>query len=206
MSRRFTAVFALLALPLAFCLAGASAASASSTATVKATASAHLDKDLGTLWTTVLQTPSPQNPFGTGGSAYECFYIGKNTVAPFGPSGASACTVAPGTSIFVVASSFECSTFEGTAKSQLRSCAIQSDAQSAPTVTVDGAPVTVTEAETGRLHIILPADNIFGQPTKTKGFSYGHGWVALLSPRTSGTHTIVITTASSTITTSITVQ
>jgi hypothetical protein len=87
----------------------------------------------------------------------------------------------------------------------LRSCAIQGDEQSAPTVTVDRESVTVTEAETRQLHIILPADNIFGLPAKTKGFSYGHGWVTLLSPKP-GTHTIVITTSSRTITTSITVR
>ena len=52
----------------------------------------------------------------------------------------------------------------------------------------------------------LPADNIFGLPAETKGFSYGHGWVTLLGSLSSGTHTIVITAGSSTITTVITVQ
>ena len=52
----------------------------------------------------------------------------------------------------------------------------------------------------------LPADDILGLPAETKGFSYGHGWVTLLGPLSSGTHTIVITAGSSTITTVITVQ
>jgi hypothetical protein len=205
-SRRFTAFLALLALPLAVCLAGANTAFASSTATVKATPSAQLGKDLGTLWATVFQTPSPQNPFGTGGPEDGCFAIGKNIVSPFGPTGVPSCTVAAGTTIFVAAASFECSTFENVAKPELRSCAIRNDAQSAPTVTVDGKPATVTETETGQRHSILPADNVFGLPAKTKGFFYGHGWVTLLSPLPSGTHTIAIANGGSTITTSITVQ
>jgi hypothetical protein len=32
----------------------------------------------------------------------------------------------------------------------------------APTVTVNGVAVAVSEAETGLLHIILPAENTFG--------------------------------------------
>ena len=70
-----------------------------------ASASARLDKALGALWSTVLETPSARNPFGTGGEAYQCLNIGKHTIAPFGPNGAASCTVAPGTTLFVVASS-----------------------------------------------------------------------------------------------------
>ena len=36
----------------------------------------------------------------------------------------------------------------------------------APTVTVDDKSVPVTEAETPLLNITLPADNIFGLPTR----------------------------------------
>ena len=64
--------------------------------------------------------------------------------------------------------------------------------QVAPTVTVDGKSVPVTEAETPLLNITLPADNIFGLPAGTTGLSVGHGWVTLLHPLTPGTHTIVI--------------
>jgi hypothetical protein len=149
--------------------------------------------NLAALWTTVLETPDAQNPFGSGGAAFACLNLG-GTVAPFGPSGVESCTVKPGTKIFVVASSFECSTFEGngTTEAQLRTCARQSDLQVAPSVTVDGASVPVTEAETPLLHIVLPANNIFGQPAGTTGLSVGHGWVALLQPLTPGTHAIVI--------------
>jgi hypothetical protein len=152
-----------------------------------------LDADLAALWTTVLQTPADQNPFGTGGPASGCFNLG-GTVAPFGPHGVKSCTVKPGTKIFVAASSFECSTFEGngTTEVQLRNCARQMDVPVAPSVTVDGKSVPVTEAETRLLHIVLPANNIFGLPAGTTGLSVGHGWVALLHPLTPGTHTIVI--------------
>ena len=77
--------------------------------------------------------------------------------------------------------------------------------QIAPSVTVDGRSVPVTEAETGLLHIVLPADNIFGLPAGATGLSVGHGWVALLHPLTPGTHTIVIHRAPD-ITTTIIVQ
>jgi hypothetical protein len=151
-----------------------------------------LDVNLASLWTTVLQTPSAQNPFGAGGPASGCFNLG-GTVAPFGPSGIASCTVKPGTKIFVAASSFECSTFEGngTTEAELRACAERSDVKAAPPVTVDGRSVPVTEAQTGLLNIVLPADNIFGQPAGATGLSFGHGWVSLLNPLPPGTHTIV---------------
>jgi hypothetical protein len=166
-----------------------------------------LDTNLGALWTTVFETPSAQNPFGTGGPASGCLNL-AGTVAPFGPNGVESCTVKPGTKIFVVASSVECSTFEGngTTDAELRSCARQGDVQVAPTVTVDGESVAVSEAETQLLNIVLPADNIFAFPTGSKGLSVGHGWVTLLHPLTPGTHTVVINLAASTITTTITVN
>lgn len=167
---------------------------------------ASLGSDLATLWTTVLQTPSAQNSFGTGGQAFACWDLGNTTVAPFAPTGVKSCTVAPGTAIFVAANSVECSTFEGTPRGRLHDCAVQGDVQTAPTVTVDGAPVPVTEAETGLLNIVLPADNVFGLPAGTQGYSYGHGWVTLLNPLSSGTHKIVITIGSTVITTMIKVR
>ena len=47
-----------------------------------------LDNYLGALWTTVLETPSTQNPFGTGGPAFACFNLG-GTVAPLRPAASS---------------------------------------------------------------------------------------------------------------------
>jgi len=166
-------------------LAAAPAASAAPATT--------LDADLTALWTTVLQTPSAQNSFGTGGAKFACWNIGGGTVAPFAPFPVKSCTVKSGTKIFVAASSFECSTFEGngTTEGQLRTCARQSDLKTAPSVTVDGHSVPVTEAETGLMNIVLPADNIFGLPAGTTGLSVAHGWVALVHPLTPGTHTIV---------------
>ena len=167
-----------------------------------------LERNLGAVWTTVLETPSAQNPFGTGGSAFACLNIGGRTVAPFAPVSVESCTVKPGTKIFVAASSVECSTFEGngTTEDELRACARQSDVQVAPTVTVDGKVVPVAEVETRLLNIVLPADNIFGLPAGTAGLSVAHGWVALLHPLTPGTHAIVIRNGASTITTTIVVQ
>ena len=154
-------------------------------------ASTGLDADLAALWTKVLETPSTQNSFGTGGAAYACWDLGNGVVAPFAPTGVKSCTVTAGTAIFVAASSVECSTFENLPPTQ--DCARGMDAQVAPTVRVDGALVPVTEAETGLLNIVLPADNLFGLPAGTQGQSYGHGWVTLLGPLSPGTHNFVIT-------------
>jgi hypothetical protein len=163
-----------------------------------------LENNLATLWTTVLETPAAQNPFGTGGP--ECWNLGR-TVAPFAPNPVDSCTVTVGTKLFVVGNSVECSTFEGngTTEAELRACARQFDLQNAPTISVDDHAVAVAEVETPLLHIVLPADNLFGQPAGTGGLSVGHGWVTLLQPLTPGTHTVVITTPSGSNTTTIVV-
>jgi hypothetical protein len=171
-----------------------------------ATPTQKLGAQLGALWTAVLQTPAAQNSFGTGGEAFGCWSL-DGTVAPFGPAGVSSCTVKPGTRIFVAANSVECSTFEGngTSDAELRSCARQGDVQSAPLVTLDGRAVQVGEAETALLEIVLPADNLFALPAGTEGLSVGHGWVALLHPLTPGSHQVLITVGSQTITTTVVV-
>ena len=43
-----------------------------------------LDDNLAALWTTVLETPDAQNPFGSGGAAFACLNL-DGTVAPFTP-------------------------------------------------------------------------------------------------------------------------
>jgi len=177
---------------LAVGMVAACAALVAAPAASAAPALAKLDVGLTALWTTVLKTPSALNSFGTGGAAFACWNLGGGTVAPFGPNGVPSCTVKPGTKIFVAASSFECSTFEGNGATvaELRACAEHSDVPTAPSVTVDGHPVPVKEVETRPMNIVLPADNIFGLEAGTTGLSVGHGWVAHLDPLTPGTHTI----------------
>src|SRR5262249_39564848 len=101
-----------------------------------------LDNNLSSLWTTVFQTPSPQNAFGSGGAAFACWHLGK-MVAPFAPFPVDSCTVSTGTRLFITGSSFECSTFEGngTTDAELRACARAADAPTAPTITIDGRAV-----------------------------------------------------------------
>jgi hypothetical protein len=152
-----------------------------------------LERDLAALWTRVLETPSARNSFGSGGAAFACWHLGR-TVGPFDDAPVESCTVKTGTKLFIIGSSVECSTFEGTGSSdaELRTCARKGDATVAPTISVDGRAVRVTEVETKLLEIVLPADNIFGQSAGTEGLSVAHGWVALLHPLSPGTHTVVI--------------
>ena len=191
----------LLLAAATFCLVAPSASAAPTS---------RLGGTLGDIWTTVLETPTPQNPF-TGGDT--CVVLEGKIVAPFGPSGADSCTVKRGTKIFVTAWTTECSTFEGngTSEAELRQCALAADAGiTLATVTVDDQPVPVTEVETELLSIHLPNDNIFGlKGADRNGLSVAHGWVALLNPLAPGTHTIDIHvegTVASTITTTIVVQ
>jgi hypothetical protein len=203
---RLVTVFRLAAMLL---LAGVTLGFAA-TAASAVPAPTKIDADLTALWTKVLQTPSAQNSFGTGGDAFGCWNLG-GTVAPFGPKGIPSCTVKPGTKIFVAAHTVECSTFPGDTnptsptEAALRACAEQTDVGTAPSVTVDGHSVPVTEVETRLMNIVLPADNVFGDPAGTTGLSVGHGWVAHLNPLTPGTHTIV-GSGSATFTTTIIVK
>jgi hypothetical protein len=187
-------------------------------APASATTTNKLASDLAALWTTVLETPSATNPFGTGGAAFACIDIGGRTVAPFAGGEKFTCTVKPGTKLFVVGFSFECSTFDddcgretqpdgckGTTAPELLQCARDLDVKEAPTVKVDGKSVTVTEVEVPSLNIVLPDDNIFGEPKGTQGLSAAHGWVTLLNPLAPGTHTIKIDSTLATNTTTIVV-
>ena len=182
-----------LPLAIAFGMLAATAPAISFAQSASAAPNNMLGGMLGDLWTTVLETPTPQNPF-TGGSP--CVFLG-DTLAPFGPlSSATSCTVERGTKIFVTAFSTECSTFEGngTTETQLRACARAADQGiTTHTVAVDGQSVPVSEVETQLLKIHLPKDNIFGLTGADRnGLSVGHGWITLLDPLSPGTHTIHI--------------
>ena len=134
-----------------------------------------LDSYLAAGWTTILQTPSAQNPYGTGGLAFACLNLG-GTVAPWTPerTGVPECTVEPGTKIFIQ-NSVECSTFEGIGPTdkELRKCTrdnrphpspIGNPPLLKPTVTLDGKSVPVHLVETPLQNIVLPEGNIFEGP------------------------------------------
>jgi hypothetical protein len=171
----------LLIAVVTFCLVAPSASAAP----------ASLGKTLGQLWTTVLETPTPDNPFGGGDG---CVVLGGKIVAPLKPGGVDSCTVKAGTRIFVAAWTTECSTFEanGTTEAELRACAVDSDAGITAMVTIDGVSVPLSSVETGLLTIHLPQDNIFElKGADRNGLSVAHGLVYLTDPLTAGTHTIV---------------
>jgi hypothetical protein len=149
-----------------------------------------LGKTLGDLWTTVLETPTPDNPFGGGGP--QCVVLGGDIVAPFG-GGSFTCTVKAGTRIFIAAWTTECSTFEGngTTEGELRACAVGADKGVKATVTINGEPVRLSSVKTGLLTIHLPEDNIFGlKGAERNGLSVAHGFVYLTDPLTPGTYII----------------
>jgi hypothetical protein len=176
--------------------------------TANAAAPSHL---LGDLWTVVLETPTLENPFVTGDP---CIDLGGNTVAPFTPSPRDiTCTVRRGTKVFVAASTWECSSFAGdhftfgTTEAGLRECARQTDVAVAPTVTVDGQPVSVPAIETKLLRIHLPEDNILGSPgADLNGQSVAHGWLVRPQHLAPGTHTIELDIAGKTVTTTVIVN
>jgi hypothetical protein len=174
----------LLIAVVTFCLVAPSASAAP----------ASLGKTLGQLWTTVLETPTPDNPFGGGGP--QCVVLGGKIVAPFG-GGSFTCTVKAGTRIFIAAWTTECSTFAGDCggpgsnEAQLRAAAEAADAGIAATVTINGQPVPLSSVETGLLTIHLPQDNIFGATGAARnGLSVAHGFVYLTDPLTPGTYII----------------
>ena len=174
---------ALLLVAVTFCLVAPSASAQTS-----------LGGTLGDLWTTALETPTPDNPFGGGGP--QCFVLGGNIVAPFG-GGSFTCTVKAGTSIFIAAWTTECSTFAGDCggpgsnEAQLRAAAEAADAGITATVTINGQPVPLSSVETGLLTIHLPQDNIFGlQGADRNGSSVAHGFVYLTDPLAPGTYVI----------------
>ena len=170
---------ALLLVAVTFCLVAPSASAQTS-----------LGGTLGDLWTTALETPTPDNPFGGGGP--QCFVLGGNIVAPFG-GGSFTCTVKAGTRIFIAGWTTECSTFEGngTTEVELRACAVAADAGVKATVTINGEPVPLSSVETGLLTIHLPQDNIFGlQGADRNGLSVAHGFVYLTDPLAPGTYVI----------------
>jgi hypothetical protein len=164
------------------------------------------------LYTKVLETPSAQNPFGSGGkSASPCWDLG-GTVAPLAPKPVKLCTVNPGTKILVAASTAECSTFPNDCasvappQSKLASLARSQVDQAAPSVTINGKDVPVTFVQSGPMTVSLPADNIFGVSGGDTGASVALGWVALLDPLPTGNYAIHVRTAKANYVTRIVVQ
>jgi hypothetical protein len=173
----------LLIAVVAFCLVAPSASAQTS-----------LGGTLGNLWTTVLETPTPDNVFGGGGP--QCVVVGDNIVAPFG-GGSFTCTVKAGTRIYIAGFTTECSTFAGDCggpgsnEAQLRAVAVAADAGVKATVTINGQPVPLSSVETGLLTIHLPQDNIFGATgAERNGLSVAHGFVYLTDPLAPGTYVI----------------
>jgi hypothetical protein len=173
----------LLIAVVAFCLVAPSASAQTS-----------LGGTLGNLWTTVLETPTPDNVFGGGGP--QCVVVGDNIVAPFG-GGSFTCTVKAGTRIYIAGFTTECSTFAGDCggpgsnPAQLRAAAEAADAGITATVTINGERVPLSSVETGLLTIHLPQDNIFGATgAERNGLSVAHGFVYLTDPLAPGTYVI----------------
>jgi hypothetical protein len=145
---------------------------------------------LGSLWTTVLEDPTPINPFAGGDP---CVHLRGNVVAPLAGQGVTTCTVRRGTKVLFSGWTTECSTFEGngTTEEELRACAVATDATITASATLDGVAIPLYSIETGLLRIQLPEDNIFGLTDARAGLSVAHGYEYLTRPLQPGAHPIV---------------
>lgn len=155
---------------------------------------------LGAMWKTILETPTPDNPFAGGDP---CVKLGVLVIAPISATGDDiACTVKPRTWILVAAFSAECSTLEGGTAffganaAELRECAVRVNSGiTSVTATLDGRALALRRVTSPLQRLDLPADNIFGAapgtgPPQQPYESVANGWVALLAPLTPGTHKI----------------
>ncbi|MDI3291773.1 hypothetical protein [Polyangium sp. 15x6] len=160
-----------------------------------------LEELLGSLWRTVLETPLPENPL-TGGDP--CVDLGGVT-APIAPLGTPelTCTVKPGTKLFVLAITVECSATElgdpEATEEELLACAEEMAAAAGfgpQVVTVDGQTVSLRVIETGPVDYALPADNILGEtdPDLLSGQFVALGLGTRLPPLPPGEHEITIDT------------
>ena len=111
-------------------------------APASAQASDELASNLATLWTTVLETKSAQNPFAQDfDPKLPCWNLDHSAVAPFAGGAELSCKVKSDTKIFVVGFSFECSSIPGDdgdppfTEANLRDCAVNLNKDTAPTVT-----------------------------------------------------------------------
>jgi hypothetical protein len=171
-----------------------------------ATSEGQLAKDLNGMWAFVIQTPVPQNPFTSTNN--RCVHLAPQLLAPmqaFAPPGvSSACTVKPGTRVFISELSAECSTaepppFHGNDPAELRAC--DHSNFFGPNgdffthrVTLDGQNVPLTLVTAPPQQVNVPPDNVLGPPTPPaqQATSVAEGWLAVLDPMTPGTHQIVI--------------
>ena len=198
--RAFACLTCLVVATAVVAIAAGSPASATPTKKAPATLTA--------LWTKVLTTPSPENPFGTSTDPSTACWDVDGTLAPFAPVSVASCTADAGTPLFITGSSVECSTFEGngTTEAELRACARASDLQTAPSITFDGRPQAVAGVETPLMNLTLPGGNIFGLPAGSTGLSVAHGWVAQVNPQPPGTHTVVINATTFSVTTTFVIR
>lgn len=147
-------------------------------------------------WAAVLSTPATDaNPAISGG----CVVRGKVALHYGGD-----CTLKPGTSIFEMLFSTECSNredppFHADNEREATACGkANSDVATGLDLSVDGGPVMHLlddEFATSMPYTTVPwpQDNIYGLPGGGKISYGGYGWVALIKPLKKGAHTIDFT-------------
>ena len=152
---------------------------------------------LGTWWQHFLELPTSANPLvGTGD---RCDQVHDVLFPVFAPGYDARCTVNPGTPVFLMLWSQECSTVEpppyyGADEAALRACArtIFDDPPDVLSVTVDGRPVPNVLSYVSvspMFHIDLPAKNLLGVGA-TSGEAVAAGWSVMLRPLRPGRHVI----------------
>jgi len=144
-------------------------------------------------WAAVLSTPAgDENPAIAGG----CVVRGKVALHYGGD-----CTLRPGTSIFEMLFSVECSNrepdpFHADNQHEATACGRESsDVVTGLDLSVDGGPVMHLFDDDFATSmpfttVAWPQDNIYDLPGGGKISYGGYGWVALIKPLRKGTHTI----------------
>ena len=177
-------------------LAAVTAVGCATLAAASGTAAAHSPSEqqaaYGQFLEFFVETPTAENPLGTGDKCAD--YGGYLTPVPVPEDPSITCKVSRDTRLLVnVWGSFCTSATDPPNRTprELRACALNSNSGIVQTwATLDGRPIRVSETFTPFLVVDVPESNILGVPAQRTGAS-GHGWTALVGRLSPGVHRLV---------------
>ena len=147
-------------------------------------------------WANALETPVPENPLTGNGDP--CIKLAPHVLGPaFIPEGEISCTVRPGTFIFAITFTSECSDAEappffGATPRARRACAIAADdGITTNEIVIDGKTYDVSRhrVQSFDRKVRLPEDDLFGVDADRLRFT-ADGWAPLIAPLKPGHHTV----------------